>query len=166
MKAGDWKSLIADTSLSSKDRQLKVKQFAKQIEDKAMRQEHSLRLKGLKPAASQRTIGHQHKRTMSAGGFIHDHTNHPMGKLNVSSVMAPSEAPSMLMASSPEQNDRKELDGRAFGTSGKKVKKVSLKRKDSRMSAFLSNAEQTEEVNELLIDAIKAKLAILDQMDD
>lgn len=90
-----------------------------------------------------------------------------MGKLNVSSVKAPSEAPSELMASSPEQNDRKELEGRAFGTSSRvRVKKALPKRKDSRMSAFLSNAEQTEEVNELLIDAIKAKLAILDQMDD
>ena len=30
----------------------------------------------------------------------------------------------------------------------------------------MSEAEETEEVNEMLIDAIKAKLAILDSMDD
>lgn len=30
----------------------------------------------------------------------------------------------------------------------------------------MNEANQTEEVNEMLIDAIKAKLAILDSMDD
>ena len=34
------------------------------------------------------------------------------------------------------------------------------------MDNFLNEANQTEEVNEMLIDAIKAKLAILDSMDD
>ena len=91
-----------------------------------------------------------------------------MGKLNVSSVMAQSEAQSML-ASSPEQNERKDLELRAFGSVGKasKISKKAVPRRaNSRMTNFLSEAEQTEEVNELLIDAIKAKLAILDQMDD
>ena len=40
------------------------------------------------------------------------------------------------------------------------------KQAKSNIDLFLNEAEQTEEVNEMLIDAIKAKLAILDSMDD
>ena len=66
------------------------------------------------------------------------------------------------MMASPEQTTKKELDARAFG-SGKPLKpKAQVKRKNSRLDMFLNEAEQTEEVNEMLIDAIKAKLAILD----
>jgi len=54
-----------------------------------------------------------------------------------------------------------------FGSGLNKVKSQSgIKRRNSRLDTFLSEAEQTEEVNEMLIDAIKAKLAILDTMDD
>ena len=47
------------------------------------------------------------------------------------------------------------------------VKSVTgVKRRNSKLDLFLSEADQKEEVNEMLIDAIKAKLAILDTMDD
>ena len=88
-----------------------------------------------------------------------------MGRLNVSSVHAPSDMQSLM--ASPEQTQKKELDSRVFGSGLNKVKSVvGTKRKTSRLDTFLSEAEQTEEVNEMLIDAIKAKLAILDNMDD
>ena len=34
------------------------------------------------------------------------------------------------------------------------------------LDIFMNEAEQSDEVNEMLIEAIKAKLAILDSMDD
>ena len=84
-----------------------------------------------------------------------------MGRLNVSSVKAPSE-----MTASPEQNTRKDLDAMVFGTAGNSKNVQNKPKKNSRLDLFMSEAEQTEEVNDMLIDAIKAKLAILDQMDD
>ena len=86
-----------------------------------------------------------------------------MGKLNVSSVMmAPSEMQSLM--ASPE-NEKKDLDNRVFG--GSKVRSTGgIKRHNARLEGFLHEADKTEEVNEMLIDAIKAKLAILDSMDD
>ena len=40
---GEWKSMIQDQSLSMKDKQIRVKQFAKKIEDKALLKENKLR---------------------------------------------------------------------------------------------------------------------------
>ncbi len=91
-----------------------------------------------------------------------------MGKLNVSSVKATSDIGSVV--ASPPMNEKKELDGHVFGTgkrrnlnydTGNNQKKI-----NSDIDVFLDQAEKTEEVNEMLIDAIKAKLAILDSMDD
>lgn len=57
-----------------------------------------------------------------------------------------------------------------FGTGKKRNlhanKTGGQKKINSDIDVFLDQAEKTEEVNEMLIDAIKAKLAILDSMDD
>ena len=92
--------------MSAKDRNIKVKQIAKKLEDKALRKEHKLKVKRPpKPNSAAR------KRTLSVGG---GDSQHPMGKLNVSSVRAPSEMNSLM--ASPEQNDTKKvLDTHVFG---------------------------------------------------
>ena len=94
--------------------------------------------------------------------------NHPMGKLNVSSVRAISDAQSVV--ASPEQQKRKELDGHVFGGNRNRPRissqKGTTRAPSQKLDEFLNEANQTEEVNEMLIDAIKAKLAILDSMGD
>lgn len=120
-----------------------------------------------KPPMSATNRNLSAKRQRTALSSQRNEYNHPMGKLNVSSVHAPSDMQSLI--ASPEQSKKKILDERVFGSAGgmNKVRsQVGIKRKNSRLDNFLSEAEQTEEVNEMLIDAIKAKLAILDTMDD
>ena len=101
--------------------------------------------------------------------------HHPMGKLNVSSVRAMSDAHSVV--ASPEQNKRKELESHVFGSrnkagvgGGSRISSVKgttkAEERSKKLDAFLTEANETEEVNEMLIDAIKAKLAILDTMGD
>ena len=74
------------------------------------------------------------------------------------------------MDTSPRNNERKILDSHVFGSKGKIFTPDRLskqkKKSNAKISMFMSEAEQTEEVNSMLIEAIKAKLAILDSMDD
>ena len=94
-----------------------------------------------------------------------------MGKLNVSSVRAPSDYGSVVASPPQLMNEKQTLDSHVFGTGKKRnlhanTNKPGQKKINSDIDVFLDQAEKTEEVNEMLIDAIKAKLAILDSMDD
>ena len=82
--------------MSAKDRNMKVKQFAKRMEDKALRQEYDLKAKRFPASVSHRMGRH---RSLSIDNRRNE-SYHPMGKLNVSSVRAPSDMAS-LMASPP-----------------------------------------------------------------
>ena len=102
IQAGDWKSLMEDRSISAHDRQSKVKQFAKHIEDRALRKEHILKQKKntKKPPMSASQNRNQDAKPRALSSQRNEY-NHPMGKLNVSSVHAPSDIQSMM--ASPEQ---------------------------------------------------------------
>ena len=116
VRAGEWKQVMADRSMSAKDRKIKVQQYAKKMEDKALRKEHRLRDNSKLPKipSSQR---HLHRRSVTSER--ENYSSHPMGKLNVSSVKAPSDLQSLT--ASPPMNERKELDSRVFGGVKKRI---------------------------------------------
>ena len=90
----------------------------------------------------------------------------PMKRVELSSVHYPSDA-------SPQLNkDLNILDRRVFGTPAnfvhwEKGKKLATGQvgTDFNLEREFAIADEGEEVNDMLIDAIKAKLAILDEMD-
>ena len=74
-----------------------------------MRQEHIMKQKKM------RTVKMSARRNKSSRALSSErHEHHPMGKLNVSSVKAPSDIQSLM--ASPPMNDRKILDSRVFGS--------------------------------------------------
>ena len=88
--------------MSAHDRQSKVKQFAKNIEDRALRKEHILKQKKMikKPPMSASDNRNANARPRGALSSQRNVENHPMGRLNVSSVHAPSDMQSLM--ASPE----------------------------------------------------------------
>ena len=81
-----------------------------------------------------------------------------MQRVDISTVHVPSDA-----TASPQLN--KDLDIRAFGRQKASELYHQPGATNERLEYELGVADEGEEVNDMLIDAIKAKLAILDEMD-
>ena len=82
----------------------------------------------------------------------------PINRVDISSIHMRSDA-----TTSPPLN--KDLDVRAFGRKAAREMNNPPGTANDRLEYELGVADEGEEVNEMLIDAIKAKLAILDEMD-
>ena len=81
-----------------------------------------------------------------------------MQRVDISTVHVPSD-----VTASPQLN--RDLDVRAFGSKKAADLYYPPGQKNARLDYELGVADEGEEVNDMLIDAIKAKLAILDEMD-
>ena len=147
---------------------MRVKLIAENLEKNALRREFIIKQKANSLRNTPPKLGHSSSSKIVLSNrldnkFMTSEVN-PIKRVDISSVHVASDA-------SPQLNkDLRILDRRAFGGYGVKSQLFTNETPapgtvDSKIEWELNVADEGEEVNEMLIDAIKAKLAILDEMD-